>query len=203
MTMDYLRSLIRIARTVYPKPAWTGLGQQVLFVFRHLWHYRHSRRWLEYLATDRMVPVAQETPSLYRKPIRPYLSINWSDAAKVAAMISQTQTFGLGGLAETVESGGNPLAGPQNSKRLTPTVGRQSATDLFDGNTFSHDSLNQLLNWALVANGARDYPADTKGYTRGFAAALKRTTLQLASHRGYNRIRGPVAINTLRLNSEF
>ncbi len=83
------------------------------------------------------------------------------------------QTFGLGGPAETVESDNNQMAGSQDSERLTLTLGKLSAVDLFDGNTYSHDPRTQLLNWALMDNGAWDFPADTKGYTGGFTVDLK------------------------------
>ena len=83
------------------------------------------------------------------------------------------QTFGLGGPVETFPSASNLLAGGQDSDRLTLTLGKFSAVDLFDGNTYSHDPRTQMLNWALMDNGAWDYPADAKGYTAGFAADLK------------------------------
>lgn len=87
MTKPYLRSLVHIARRVYPDPTWSDRGQRTLFVLRHLCKYRYSKKWLEYLATGPLALIAQENPSLYRKPIRPYLSINWTNRAKIAAMI--------------------------------------------------------------------------------------------------------------------
>lgn len=83
------------------------------------------------------------------------------------------QSFGLGGPAEKVPSAGNQVAGSQDSDRLTLSLGKLSAVDLFDGNSHTHDPRTQLLNWALMDNGAWDYPADAKGYTAGFAADLK------------------------------
>jgi high affinity Mn2+ porin len=67
---------------------------------------------------------------------------------------------------------GRPARLPED-ERLTLTLGKLSAVDLFDANTYSHDPRTQLLNWALMDNGAWDYPADTKGYTGGFTADLK------------------------------
>lgn len=49
------------------------------------------------------------------------------------------------------------------------TAGRFSATDIFDANTYAHDPRTQFNNWSLWANAAWDYPADTRGYTWGFA----------------------------------
>jgi uncharacterized protein VirK/YbjX len=87
MIPPYLRHLFRLARTVYPDPTWAHRGQRPLFVCRHLLNLPHSRRWLEYLASDRMAPLAQANPSLYRKPIRPYVSVHWTGRMKVAAMM--------------------------------------------------------------------------------------------------------------------
>ena len=83
------------------------------------------------------------------------------------------QTFGLGGPQEKIESDSNQIAGVQDSRRLTLTLGKLSAADLFDTNAYSHDPRTQLLNWALMENGAWDFPADAKGYTGGFTADLK------------------------------
>ena len=40
-----------------------------------------------------------------------------------------------------------------------------SAADIFDDNRYSHDPRAQFLNWALMYNGAWDYPANARGYT--------------------------------------
>jgi uncharacterized protein VirK/YbjX len=87
MTANYLRSLTRLALRVHPKPTWTDLGNRTLFLFRHLRNHSSSQCWIEYLANNRMASIAQDNPSLYRKPIRPYVSINWPNRAKVTAMI--------------------------------------------------------------------------------------------------------------------
>ncbi len=55
----------------------------------------------------------------------------------------------------------------QKVSRFTWTLGKFAATDLFDNNSFSHDPRTQFQNWALMYNGAWDYPADTRGYTIG------------------------------------
>ena len=83
------------------------------------------------------------------------------------------QTFCLGGAQEPVSSDNNQLAGLQDVERLTVTVGKFSAADLFDNNAYSHDARSQLLNWGFMDNGAWDYPADTKGYTGGCAVEMK------------------------------
>jgi high affinity Mn2+ porin len=45
------------------------------------------------------------------------------------------------------------------------TIGKIGAADYFDDNEFSHDPRTQFLSWALMDNGAWDYPANTRGYT--------------------------------------
>ena len=80
------------------------------------------------------------------------------------------QTFDLGGGAESIAADQNELAGPTSAERLTFTLGKLSAADIFDANTYCHAPRTQFLNWALMDNGAWDYPADTKGYTGGLAA---------------------------------
>ncbi|HEX3147653.1 MAG TPA: carbohydrate porin [Gemmataceae bacterium] len=79
------------------------------------------------------------------------------------------QTIGLGGGQEDVEEGPNQLAGKRDVNRFTFRAGKFAATDVFDDNSYSHDPRTQFLNWSLMANGAWDYPANTRGYTYGFA----------------------------------
>lgn len=45
------------------------------------------------------------------------------------------------------------------------TIGKIGITDYFDDNKFSHDPRTQFMSWALMSNGAWDYPANTRGYT--------------------------------------
>ena len=79
------------------------------------------------------------------------------------------QVIGLGGEQEDIEDGPNQLAGKRDVNRVTFRVGKMSATDVFDDNTYSHDPRTQNLNWSLMANGAWDFPANTRGYTYGIA----------------------------------
>jgi high affinity Mn2+ porin len=82
------------------------------------------------------------------------------------------QTWALGDTVEQMGGDANQLAGRQPVSRLTLTFGKMSVPDIFDTNTFSHDPRGQFLNWALMDNGAFDYPADTRGYTWGAALEL-------------------------------
>ncbi len=82
------------------------------------------------------------------------------------------QTINLGGDAESVGDDQLHLAGQQDVAHLTFTLGRLSVIDIFDNNTYANDPRTQFMNWALVANEAWDYAADSIGYTTGFAAEL-------------------------------
>jgi len=82
------------------------------------------------------------------------------------------QTFGFGGEREHIEADQNQLAGYRDVRRLTITFGKVASPDFFDNNAYSHDPRTQSENWALMDNGAWDYPADTRGYTFGLAAEL-------------------------------
>ena len=82
------------------------------------------------------------------------------------------QTFDLGGARDGQEDDQNRLQGPVPSHRLVVTAGKFSGTDVFDDNTYAHEPRTQFNTWSLWANAAWDYPADTRGYTWGVAAAL-------------------------------
>jgi high affinity Mn2+ porin len=82
------------------------------------------------------------------------------------------QTIGFGGEQEIVKDDELHLAGRQDASRLTLTVGKFSAKDIFDNNAYASDPRTQFINWALMANEAWDYPADSLGYMTGFAAEL-------------------------------
>lgn len=79
------------------------------------------------------------------------------------------QTFGLGGEQEKVEEDLLHMGGSQDVNRITVTFGRFSVADVFDDNSYSHDSRNQFMNWALIDGGAFDFAADSLGFTQGLA----------------------------------
>ena len=56
---------------------------------------------------------------------------------------------------------------PKNvpDKRIVFIIGKNCLADFFDENIYSHDPRHTFLNWALMDNGAWDYPANTRGYT--------------------------------------
>jgi high affinity Mn2+ porin len=82
------------------------------------------------------------------------------------------QTLGLGGEQEIVEDDALYLAGKQDVSRVTLTLGRMSAKDIFDNNTYANDARTQFMSWSLMANEAWDYPADAIGYITGVAVEL-------------------------------
>ena len=81
------------------------------------------------------------------------------------------QTFGLGGEQEDVPDGFFTLPGTRDVSRLTITAGRLSVMDIFDNNTYNHDSHTQFMSWSgSMLNW--DFPADTIGFTTGIAIEL-------------------------------
>jgi carbohydrate-selective porin OprB len=59
--------------------------------------------------------------------------------------------------------------------RYTLIVGKFSAEDFFDNNSYSHDPRTQFMSWGTMYSGAFDYPADTRGYTWGWVHELHTT----------------------------
>jgi high affinity Mn2+ porin len=84
------------------------------------------------------------------------------------ARLYVTQDFGFGSGKEAVASDANQLAGERPLTRYSVTVGRFTVTDFFDNNRYAHDPRTQFMGWAIMYNGAWDYPADTRGYTWGW-----------------------------------
>lgn len=85
-----------------------------------------------------------------------------------------THDFALGDETEQVESDENQLAGRRLVNRYTITAGRFTLTDFFDYNRYSHEPRTQFMGWAVMYNGAWDYPADVRGYTWGLVHELNR-----------------------------
>lgn len=82
------------------------------------------------------------------------------------------QVFGLSKEYQKVGDEMNQLSVYQPTSYLAITAGKFSIMDFFDDNKFSHDPRTQFFNWALMGNGAWDYPANTRGYTYGIVAEL-------------------------------
>ena len=60
------------------------------------------------------------------------------------------------------------------------SAGKLCVIDYFDKNRYSDDPRTKFLNWALMTNGAWDYPANTRGYTWGLVAELCNTPVGAA-----------------------
>jgi high affinity Mn2+ porin len=88
------------------------------------------------------------------------------------ARVFLRQVIGLGGEQETVEDDALQLAGKQDVRRVTITLGKFSVKDIFDNNAYANDPRTQFMNWCLMANGAFDYAADSLGFTHGFAVEV-------------------------------
>jgi len=80
------------------------------------------------------------------------------------------QTFALGAAHSAVESDVNQLAGSRPDERITLTLGKFSAVDIFDTNAYAHDPRADFMNWSIIEGGAFDYAADSWGFTSGGAA---------------------------------
>ncbi|MGN6397875.1 MAG: carbohydrate porin [Mucilaginibacter sp.] len=82
------------------------------------------------------------------------------------------QNFEWGAEKDTLQPDANVLGGLRSKRYFSLTAGKFGMADFFDGNEFSHDPRTQFMNWALMDNGAWDYPANTRGYTIGGVAEL-------------------------------
>lgn len=78
------------------------------------------------------------------------------------------QQIALGGVTyKHIDGDENQLEGSAPDRSLTIIAGKFDMADFFDNNAYAHDPRSQFMNWALMNNGAWDYPANTRGYTEG------------------------------------
>lgn len=83
------------------------------------------------------------------------------------------QTFALNGSKyERRADDINQLQGSVPNSRITINAGRFCLADFFDDNKYDHEARSQFLNWSLMANGAWDFAADTRGYISGVEVEL-------------------------------
>jgi hypothetical protein len=73
---------------------------------------------------------------------------------------------------EKIEDDANQVEELIPTSRITLRAGKFSISDFYDNNSYSHNPRSQFMNWALMGNGAWDYPADTRGYTSGIVMEL-------------------------------
>lgn len=109
------------------------------------------------------------------------------------------QTWDLGGQPQKVEDDAHQLAGSTPSRRVVVEAGKFSVMDFFDNNAYSHDPRSQFLNWVLMGHGAWDYPADTRGYTEGFAAEFYWDAWAAR----FGRFAEPVVANMMQMDHAF
>ncbi|MBS1643623.1 MAG: carbohydrate porin [Bacteroidetes bacterium] len=90
------------------------------------------------------------------------------------------QHIPLGNTAyDIVDDDANQIAGKVPMNRITLSAGRFAIADFFDDNTYCKDPRTQFFNWSIWANGAWDYPANTRGYTYGLVAEMIHPTWAL------------------------
>jgi len=83
------------------------------------------------------------------------------------------QTFPLRNTEyDFVKGDQNQLAERMPTSRFTFRIGKFCISDFFDENRYNHDARSQFLNWSLMAHGSWDFPADTRGYTKGIEMEL-------------------------------
>lgn len=104
------------------------------------------------------------------------------------------QTFGWGSEVDTLADDQNQLAGYRKKRYFSITAGKFGLSDFFDNNAFSHDARSQFMNWSLMANGAWDYPANTRGYVFGVVFELGQPdwSLRLATTMVTNSANGAI-----------
>ncbi|MGA2173904.1 MAG: carbohydrate porin [Verrucomicrobiota bacterium] len=109
------------------------------------------------------------------------------------------QTIGFGGAQDDVEDNQLQLAGKRDVSRLTLTLGKMSAKDIFDNNAYANDPRTQFMNWALMSDEAWDFPADALGYITGFAAELNQPKWTIR----YGFFQVPRVANGVALDQQF
>ena len=116
-----------------------------------------------------------------------------------------TQTFGWGNEVDTLADDQNQLAGFRKKRYFSITAGKFGLSDFFDNNIYSHDARTQFMNWSLMANGAWDYPANTRGYVIGAVFELGQPTwaLRLATTMVTNTANGSIWDGNLKKAHSF
>ncbi len=99
----------------------------------------------------------------------------------------------------TIDDAVNQLAGKIPVSYLSFTAGKYSVMDFFDNNSFSHDPRTQFYNWALMGNGAWDYPANTRGYTYGLTIELVKPEWAFR----YAAVLVPIKANGAEMDKKF
>lgn len=101
------------------------------------------------------------------------------------------QIFPLSTFTNKVNDDINQLSTFIPTSYFSISVGKFSIMDFFDNNKFSHDPRTQFYNWALMGNGAWNYPANTRGYTYGLVTELVKPKWALR----FSTVMVPIAAN--------
>ena len=139
-----------------------------LYVGRRLWHgaeiYADGLLWKGFgLSNDHGIEAFPNGDAFKLGTVTPHFMF---------AHLFIRETIGLGGKRESVPDGPLTLAGERDISRVTITLGRLGATDIFDNNAYAQDPHSQFMNWAMITNLSWDFPADGVGYTTGIVAEL-------------------------------
>lgn len=94
------------------------------------------------------------------------------------------QIFALSKNYTYTEDGLNQIREKNYEKQIRWIAGKYSVADFFDCNPLSHDPRSEFMNWALMSNGAWDYPANTRGYTVG--SMLEYTSQRIEARVSFN-----------------
>ncbi|HUN69186.1 MAG TPA: carbohydrate porin [Burkholderiales bacterium] len=115
------------------------------------------------------------------------------------ARVFVRKTWNLEGEWEDQASEANQVATRYAADRIVLTAGAISVLDLFDAVDYSRDARTQFMSWASLTYGAWDYPADSRGYTRGVALEYISPAWSLRA----GRFMQPLESNGLRLDSNL
>ena len=107
-----------------------------------------------------------------------------------------TQIISLNKETEYQESSQNVLSGRMPTHYISITVGKICVADIFDLNRYSHDPRTQFMSWALMSNGAWDFPANTRGYTPSIV--IEWVTLKNELRYGFSLL--PTTANGMNMN---
>lgn len=94
------------------------------------------------------------------------------------------------------ESDINTLGGTVPTSYVSFIIGKICVSDYFDLNTYNHDPRTQFMSWALMNNGAWDFPANTRGYTPSIV--LEYVTPQNELRYGFSLV--PTTANGMEMN---
>lgn len=89
-----------------------------------------------------------------------------------------TQTFALGNsTTEMAADAANQVAVRTPADYIRLIAGKLSLADLFDNNRYSNSPRSQMINWALMNNGAWDFAANVRGYTYVLGAMMQQKSM--------------------------